>query len=225
MPYNFRRSTKRFRRTGLNRYFLKKSGYFPNIKNLATDVKLLKGVINTEKKYFDTDTSGVTLPTSTTGTVTCINGMGQGDDNNERIGRSIRIKSVHVKGAVELNALATKDFIKVAVVLDHQTNGSAPGYSGIYDMSVNGAAYAYRSMSTPNRFRVLATRMIPLAKGGSEIKTFNMNIPCDIHTKYQTAGSGVASINSDGLFLVYGGDLSLDMSAIKYNCRIRYVDN
>lgn len=188
----------------------------------------LKNVINVEKKFIDVSSGGTTLPTNTTGTIVLLSGCAQGTDINQRVGDSIKYMSLMLEGFVTLNA-TSQDLVKVSVVMDMQGNAGTPAYSDIYELGNASASLAQRNKTTVDRFRVLKEWNLDLDTAGLTIKKFKcfLKFPMgkDSHEKFNGTGATSASVYSNGIYLVFGGNLTATFSSINYYSRIRYVDN
>lgn len=213
---------KKGRFSGKNRYRNYSRGY----KQVLRDVIMLKKLINAEKKFIDTATSGTTLPTNTTGTVVPLNLCQQGTAFNNRTGNSIKMAYVYVEGFVTLNSAAAQDYIRVSLVVDGQTNAALPIYASIYDIITAPAPLSLRSPVTVDRYRVLAESKIGIESNGNTIARFKFYKKLDIHTKYNnTNGGTIADVVTNGLYLTFAGNLSANFSTITYNSRVRFLDN
>lgn len=200
--------------------------YYRGARQLAKDVMILKSLVNVEKKFIDTATSGTTLQTNTTGTVVPINTCSQGTSLTTRTGGSIKMAYVFVEGFVTLNAAALQDYIRVSLVLDKQVNAALPVYGDIYGIVTAPAPLSLRSPITVDRYIVLKEQKIGIETGGNTIAKFKLFKKLDIHTKYNAVNGGtIADIVTNALYLTFAGNLSSNFSTITYNCRVRFIDN
>lgn len=75
------------------------------------------------------DVSGATIQALSSGAVTLINGVSQGTDYTNRIGRKILVKSLFMRFNIYPNSAIsqpTGDLIRVLLLCDYQPNGAAP---------------------------------------------------------------------------------------------------
>lgn len=197
---------------------------------LYRDVRLLKDLINTEKKFVEVTGSAVQLQTNTTGTLVLLNGLTQGTNLTDRVGNSIKMSSIMLEGFLALNSVALYDYVNVSLVLDRQPNGVQPAYTQIYDIGTGPASLGQRSKFTVDRFKVLKSWDIPLSQNGEQMKKFHcyLKLPSgtDSHTKYNNANFGtIADISTNAVYLVFAGNATSNFSFISYFSRIRFVDN
>jgi len=123
-----------------------------------------------ELKYYDFGDfpgSGTVAPVvlaSNVMTLYCINTPIEGASACQRIGRRINMKSVLIRiqpyQANSISAVATQEFIRVALVYDSQVNGTAPAASDMFAMNLVATAVVNSPWSPVNlnnrdRFLVL----------------------------------------------------------------------
>lgn len=215
---------------GAKRKFKKRYGTWsnPNIKQIAKDVAFVKTLVNAEKKFIDTVSSGTTLAAAPSGTLVLLNGSTQGDTYTNRDGNSFKMVSLQIQGAVSMPSAALRDFVRISVVLDQQPNAAAPtgGISSIYDVSVSSGSYALRAKQTVDRFKVLKEIVLPLSANGNEMQCFKEFLTLDVHTKNNDSNTGtISDIYTNALYLVFAGNNSSNQSTIYYSCRVRFIDN
>lgn len=201
-----------------------KGGLFSTTK-LARDVAYLKSVVNVEKKFID---NSVTAAVSNTAQITLINGVATGTDNTERTGDSIKMSGIRLNGYYTLNASATNDLIRVAIIMDRQVNGSAPSYTDIYEST--GGVVAQRNKNTVDRFVVLKDYQLQLSTAGDTIKKIDCYIKLasggkDVHTKYNGNTNGIASVYTNAVYLVVLGTQPTNTSTQSIITRVRFIDN
>lgn len=121
-----------------------------------------------EKKSVDT---AIGATPGTTGTFWLLNGLQEGASVYQRVGRRVRMKSLHFLARLSINGTDRPQFqddlIRIIVVYDRQPNGAAPVMADLLlDYSQSGATTtdAMSGLNTNNadRFRVLADIRLPL---------------------------------------------------------------
>lgn len=167
-----------------------------------------------------------------------------GDGATSRDGRKIICKGIHVRGAVYRirNAGAATEFkkstvVKVVIVWDRQTNGTALTPTDVY--RDNGAAdervYDYRTMEYNTRFRILWSRLFVLydiAAGNDAAGTFATNgntIPFEVNLKLNIPVEFIASNGAigdivDNSFHILACTTADDATdKLHYSCRARFI--
>jgi hypothetical protein len=166
------------------------------------------------------------------GHIRLLNGIAQGTDSNERIGRKIRMKAIRVDGYVfaEDNTISPH-VIRLSIVCDKQTNGSAPLKAEIYEAT---SSLSFPNMDNKGRFRILATKnvflganngltpAVPLAPGGSR---FSFYIPLKgLLCHYTGTGNLVTNIKTNGLYFVMASNnASTITSNVHFTSRLTYL--
>lgn len=168
----------------------------------------------------------------------------QGPAFNQRIGKKITLRNVNVRGAITTRTLGSLNrafFVRVALVLDMQANGTSPTYLDIYsrpsttanvNVGATGAPNAdgllaplwLRNMSSVRRFKVLKEKIVHLAPPGAWIesspeqavveKVFKMSWRGAIPIYYSGPDADVAQITSNNLILVAIVDQNTTIASI-----------
>lgn len=120
-----------------------------------------------ERKFLDGEIDIVTIPDTGAMLASSHNVVVQGNAEDQRIGRKIMIKALHVKGQVALlGTTLTTDMeqrVRVIFAVDKQTNGAAATLADVIDFAgveIN----AFRNLANVSRFDILYDR------------TFNLNV-------------------------------------------------
>ena len=192
------------------------------VASLSKDVRLLKSILNSEKKYHDRQLS---LNISTTPNIVGCTEIAEGTDNNDRVGRSIKVKSVHLKGFVRFtDDTLAQQIIRCAVVQDTENNGSLPVQSDIFQ---NTGVMSFRNMSNSNRFRFLYDKMFYFTKndGLGDIHHCALNAKKDFHINW--SGSAGTDYDKNNLFLIIwaSANTTTTQTDMQAYLRIRYYDN
>ena len=132
MVYNYRYFKKRgrylSRKAYHNRYKIAKEA--ANYAQIARNVKYLLSVVNVEYKTHDTAISQ--SPNNSTGTVDNLCLIAQGDDNTDRNGRSVRLKSLQIKGTI-LSNTTSANVVRVLIVKTLNNQSAAPAVDDVLD--------------------------------------------------------------------------------------------
>lgn len=183
-----------------------------------------------ELKVVDVTAAGAV---AAAGTVTLLNGISQGTDYNNRIGRKVIIKSLLFNLDLQPNATASipiGDFVRVLVVYDCQTNSAAPVVS---DILQGGTYNSPMNLTNRDRFKVLIDKRVSV--GGVTYTagaiTSGMFMPRTIHVFkkmsmemiFSGTGATVGSISTGGIFLILLDEIGAIVNSNLYS-RIRYQD-
>lgn len=180
--------------------------------------------------------SGSVGPTnfSTAGAVLLLNGVAQGDDYTNRIGRKITMKSILMRFSVFSQAtdnLQTGDILRVMIVYDNQSNGVAPTVANILQTA---SWDSPQNLDNRDRFLVLADKVfnrpaaiyaagvITAGQAGAASRKIYRKI--SLQTQFNGTGATVGSIAGGSVYM-----LTISAYGAQYdyysNCRIRFTDN
>lgn len=156
-----------------------------------------------ERKYVDTILA-MTVTGSTTGVL--LNGVAEGSDNTNRIGRKTLIKSVSIKGQfaisqTDLGSVAfpeNGDTVKVAIVLDTQPNGAL---AAITDVWTTGGPFAHRNLDNIERFQVLQEDIYSVGLTGPNAVAHQRYSKVDIPVRYTGTAAAIANITTGSLIM------------------------
>ncbi len=206
------------------RYKRKKRSNYMNTAHKALKIALAtKKLLNVEYKHLDT------TATATLGTTMAINALcipQQGDSNSERIGNSIRMKSLLARFHIGINASATASHVRVLIVLDKQCNGSVVTAAEILeDTSATVSIVSPYAIDYTKRFRVLYDRVFRLNQADQREIYKKVFMKLNYHQQFDASTGGVADLTNKCLYLLRLSDESTNTPNFQYYTRCRYIDN
>jgi len=169
----------------------------------------------------------------TTGSITCLNLIATGDDNNTRDGRQVTIKSVQIRGIVtpvDTTTLPTN--ARVLLVWDNAPNGAAATIAQILT-AVNSQSFPL--VNNQNRFTILRDMQFPVG-GMSDTATQTYTMSPTVHsveaymkigqiTQYSGTTANISSVQNGALWMVTVGDQVANAGAnFRLATRVRFVD-
>lgn len=182
---------------------------------------MLKGIINSELKRFDTNTATTLV---NTGVITCINQIAAGDDVNNRQGNSILGKYLTWNYQLVMDAAAVHSNIRCMIIADTENIGVAPSLSDILQVATaNNNITSPINVDTTDRYTVLYDRLHALSATGQQSVVRKVYRGLNFHLKYTNTGSSGFQKNS--LFLVMIADNATNPPSITYSTRLAYYDN
>lgn len=183
-------------------------------------VKYLKGLINVEKHYVDVSNGAQNV--DTTGFVTLLSAIAQGDDVNNRNGNSILAKTLYWRSIVLRDASNVNpcNFVRIMIIKDLENTGTAPT---IADILASATVYSPLNVDHTSRYQVLADRVIPLPLNGAEGNQLKLFIPINDHLKF--TGSASTDVYKNAIYVMGLSDVGLNPPVMGYNSRIGFYDN
>jgi len=170
-------------------------------------------VVRMEPKYVSIPAAGYAY--DTTGSVTLLNGVAEGTDNINRVGRHILTRTIRVRGLIQqnTNSVAAETLCRTLIVYDAQPNGALPSIATILDAANSVANY---NVDYFERYKILSDHQIMM---GLVITTatqtfaeypnvtevdFKVNNTFD--TKYIGTSAAIGSVESGAIYLVTIGN-------------------
>ena len=221
MPYHNQKYNRR-RRYKKKSQYSKYGGYLDTASKALAVAYSVKKLINVEKKTFDTN---LNLSPGTSGSVTSLSNIIQGDDYNQREGRSIKAISLESSLMLTQNASANNTLCRVMFLIDNDLpdSGTLPA---VTDILVDSTVNALRNPDPVmmKRFTIVRDYRFTMSNDSP-----NDNIQRHFYKKMQhhIKFSGTAAADSaQGTILVLAlSDQGTNIPSLSINNRVRYVDN
>lgn len=201
---------------------------YPRINNLADtaakifglqkQVNIIKGLVNSEMKFFDYAPGALTATSS--GTVALLNGMVQGTDANTRVGNSIMDKYINCKLIVSRNSAATLTYFRYIVFVDKNNQGTAPAVLDVLSLAT---VSSQKNLDNTDRFWVLADRTIALDNTGRSTAQQKIFRRLNFHSKYY--GPNATNVDTNALYLLVITDQTVNTPSYDFSSRLAYHDN
>lgn len=185
-----------------------------------------------ELKTCDTGTPAVvSIPSA--GAIILLNGIGQGTDYTQRIGRKVQLKSILFRFDIlqKTQSAPDGDTARVMLIYDCQTNAAAPVVGDILQ-TVN--YLSPMNLNNRDRFKVLYDKFIPLNPmqtvtnpyGTPLRKNFKVFKKLKEEMIFGNTSNTVADITTGAIFLLVISQMGGGSSATNmyYNSRIRFSD-
>lgn len=184
-----------------------------------------------EWKTIDVSAADQAIPTA--GSMTLLNGVGQGVDLDDRVGRIVDLQQLVLRLFFfpdPTTTAPTGDVLRALVVFDRQSNSATPAVTDV----LSAASFASpNNLNNRERFIILSDNFIPTesteytmgAVTGGSPKAHVLEIYRDIDTFTTFSGTGadIASIQTGSLFLLL---ISANASyTCTINSRVRFTDN
>ncbi len=157
--------------------------------------------------------------------------ISQGTEESQRVGRSVTLSSLHIRGVYNFveHATVSADACRFIVYLDKQTNGAT---AAVTDILETADEKAYRNLSNTGRFEILADRYFTInsltADGASNygqvLKPLNINIPFKqgIKIEYNNTTGNITEIRSNNIGLLW---INQGATSVTATARVRYLDS
>lgn len=186
-------------------------------------VKYLKSIVNVEFKKHD---SQATNTPSTSGVISSLAAIAQGDTDQTRSGNSILAKSLYLQYTIKQHASASETFCRLVVFMDkQQISDTAPSIGDILDSTFS-SQYWLAPLNNEfgvGRFKVLADRRFAFSGNGKEAHIGKLYLKLKNHIRYN--GSTVSDIQKNGIYLLWVSSEATNTPSVEHVARLTFTDN
>lgn len=195
-------------------------------KRTAVGLNEIRKLINIETKFLDT--VQVSTNISTTGGAIVISEIAQGVTSQTRIGDSVKIQHIEVRGRVNVNPVAANSLVRVLVFRDLDGSGVPPATSDVLELTGAVSAplspYKYRNLQ---RFSVLYDEIFELqgtVQGTAGIP-FIYSSAHSGHILYLGTTAASASDGKGTLYVLAVSDEATNTPSLAFYSRITFTDD
>jgi len=172
-----------------------------------------------------------------TGQLVLLNGVAQGTDFTNRVGRKVQMKSVQLRGSVFPNSTShVAGRWDLYLILDMQANAAAPNVTDI--ISANTGSNSFINLNNRDRFKVLVHRFgfvgaasggdtaapsANLASGGRALEIYKS---LNHEVIFGGTGATIGSIQSNALYalMITDGGAAGEGMDYEFAARVRFTD-
>lgn len=182
----------------------------------------VRRLMNVETHRFD-DSSGPAAIVAA-GTVRPVTLIAEGDDYNNRSGRSIRTVAVESRFRAYLDpTVALKDSVRVILFVDLENAGATPAVTDVLSAAQPNSPFQVDNLE---RFVVLKDEYFTVETYTKQAHPIVVKMPLDIHIKFRGATGVAASMAEGAIFwLVISTSAVANTSFWEQYTRVSYVDN
>jgi hypothetical protein len=207
------------------------------------------GFNDLEVKYLDTTMATTTISNNTWSggeydpAANCLNAPTQGTGESNREGRRIRINKIQLRGRInrplaqDQNDCRNSGVVRVAIVLDTQTNGAQLNAEEVYDDDAGEAGddiYGFRNLEYTRRYKVLWSDIYTMhdicafpdgantASIVGNCHIIDVHLPCNIVTEFKANAGSVADIVDNSIHVI-ACSTHVSADTLEYVARVRFV--
>lgn len=227
MPYRrqYRKKIYRKRRT-----YRRNGGWQSTAMQALKTAKWVASLVNTEFKFNDTQ---IAMPLDNTQyQISALTIMPQGDESNERNGRSVLAKALEFQLKLKLVPASGAGVVRIVLVRDTTCDGALPDMSDIFD-TINGdlAVNSFRNIinAPTKKYQIWWDKRFSLDIDYKDEIYISKYIKLKkSHVKYIGSGFAPSDLGPGNFFLcaISTGNPETDV-VFNLNgfCRFRYIDN
>lgn len=197
---------------------------------------LKKNMLQHEQKFVDTNLTAAIYALAGTATITLLNGLVQGVDENARIGRQINLKSIFLRGNVSVAQTTTgQGALRTIILIDQevpQVGGSGVVMSITDYLTADGLAFP-ANLNNRKRFKVLMDEVVPIS-GVASVGTGNPTSyqpyfykKLDYTSEFGSGGGAgtIADFTKNAVYLItYAINLATTAPIVNMYARVRFTD-
>jgi len=214
------RKLYRRRRTRKPSWYNKKYSTLQLAKKSWTAVKYLKGLVNSERMYSDTQHTS----TAQSAIFRLVN-LSQGDNSSARTGNSILLRSIYMRGHIQINSsvpVATR--CTLAIVRDmQQVSDTTPLNSEIFEDYTDPESMLSRTSA--GRFKLVMRKSFVLTpvSGGKPVRPIKEFLSMREHLRWN--GSNTADVQKGHYYLCLLTSEATNFPTLDVMSRVSYHDN
>ncbi len=223
--------------------FRKQNPFYAKKSQKAT---IRYGYFGSELKFKDTEVTSTAFPeiwgTRNPAVTDTLSGVAQGTSESEHLGRTMYMKSIHLKGRLifpvvesAMGPTPTPD-CRICVILDTDTKGVEVTASDVMDTGQTNQVLAFRNLQHTSRLKVLydkrfIVKLKEMNEGGSDLYaspetlirwSFHKRFKVPIRVLFSGTGENVSNVVDNSLhFICVSSDSFL---RFEYQCRLRFCD-
>ncbi len=193
----------------------------PGHRSKSTLAKLAKKVnknsrlLNAREMNF----ARVTIDASpdTTAVVQLISEVGQGDEDNQRIGRKIHAESIELTAILSKNSAATFNSVRMVIVCDNLGSTTPPVVTDVFENENDFFNGQMRSHSSQNlrRFTILMDKHIILNEAfDNNISAKSIRFKKKLNFNIYFTGAATTDEGKNCLYLISGSDEGTNVPAV-----------
>jgi len=216
-----RRSRRRNGGDSVGKYF---GDAWSLAKRTAYGLNEIRKPINIEEK--ELVTNAVSAPFDTNGALVPISRIAQGSNYTDRIGNSIKMQHIEVRGRIFKNASASFSVMRVLLIRDLDGYGSVPNIPDIMEtVGTTLAPLTQLDFLNRKRFSVLYDELLTLNSTGDSSAVFEIQLPHEGHILYLGSTAAAASDGKGSLYMLFISDESTNTPTYAFSSRIVFTDD
>lgn len=220
MPYRRRARTYR-RRRGRTPWYNRKYSTMQLARKAWSATKYLKGLVNSERMYLSQ-----TINLAAKSNIFQLNALPVGDVSGTRTGNSILMRSLYLRGFIQINPAVTVN-TRIGMVLlwdTQQVSDTIPAITDIFDnndpeATLRTSANGYSA----GRFKIISRKTFNLIPGQHPTHNIDKYRKLYKHAKFN--GSNSSDIQKNGLYLVILTSEVANFPTVNITSKLGYHDN
>lgn len=212
--------------------YVKTAGNIAKVASTAlTIAKGVAAIVNAEHKYIQTELNSFNVD-NTNWIAGCLNLCAEGDDYNNRNGRSIKVKNLRLRFTVQGQSAFNAGVGRLVIVRDIGAQGVIQPGNEIFTNPTfaNNRVYSMRNIADGafKRYQILKDIRFTLDQSNNRIDSIDITIPINKHSYYIGTSSLPTDIGSGAIhyyFTCTGTTTTNTAMIVNLLARLYFVDN
>lgn len=179
-----------------------------------------RALVNVEYKLHDV---GVALTPSSSGLVSAISLLPQGDTTLTRDGNSVKMTSCQIRIRATQHSSAADTMVRVILFSDSQQQGVVPTVASVL-AGADPDGFP-NIIDFPSRFQIVKEWNIQLSNTGMASANRQSYFKMNHHLKFEGSGSTQAEQRKGNLYLLSISTEATNTPTVQLDARLRYIDN
>lgn len=186
-------------------------------------IESIKTALNSERKWSNVSDADEPVPNIATGPVTvCLNEIGQGFDDDNRIGRQLKVVNTQFRGNIEWNSAG--DSVQTVRLLVFRYKRGDGGIPDVQDIMQGTTPWGFYQIDRSPDFQIMYSKVINVSDQ-RPVARFNMYNKKQFKCKYIGVGDTYTSTGDNAVWVAMFSDKATNAPTVTYQGRLRYVDN
>lgn len=193
-------------------------------KRTAVGLNEIRKLINIETKYRPLYHAFGAV--SDAGTLYPLSELAQGLTSTTRVGDSIRIQGLEIRGNVEINAAASNTLIRVMVFRDLDGPGTYPTIGDVLEQTGGSAGVISTArFNRRERFSILYDELFALSSGSNASATFHYSSGQNGHILYLGTTAAEASDGKGTIYVLTVSNEAANTPSLRSYSRLLFTDD
>lgn len=192
------------------------------VANVAKAVLPIVAAINTELKFYDA--AFVAVPLFGTPTIQALNQIGQGTDEQNRIGNSILAKDINIRFQMLANFTTDQqNMIRMVIFVDKQQAGTAPTLAQLMQTTSNFQSSFNKDYT--DRFAILKDKYFTMNANEKRVLQGKFYKTLPFHIRFLGSTTAAADLGNNTLYVLYWSAYAVNGPSISHYSRLNFTDN
>lgn len=183
--------------------------------------KQIRGIVNSERMYRDYSF----VLGAARSNITAITTIPQGDNSDNRTGKSVLLRSIYLRGFMSVNASVTGN-TRISLILVRDNQQISDTTPSVTDILSADDPDSMLNLNSAGRFKIVWRKnytLFPQSTGAGSTKDITKFVKLYDHVRFN--GTTAADVQKHGYYFVIASSESTNFPSCSFTARIGYHDN